>query len=137
MASTHSDDVYVFNKRLMHMIGMLAIDCPGDPFVQLVKTSAKTIKSVKKDHLYNVYIEEIVSRFGDAIKHREAFFMHENIEELLPMAAWFIPHVQELYLSLSQERIDEYWKHICKLASFSSSSSSSLSSASIYPPTPC
>jgi len=45
--------VYVFNKRIKHIIGMLnADDLPGNPLASLVKTMFKTIKSMNKNYAH-------------------------------------------------------------------------------------
>lgn len=118
------DSVRAFNKRIKHLIAMMTMDCPGDPFVSVVKASAKVVKKVNRSYVYNMYHNDILPRYKQEISARRPFFLSDEIKQAVPLVAWLLPHVSELYHSLPPERIDEYWTHIAQLEMDSGSSSS-------------
>lgn len=110
-----NDQIYVFNKRLKYIIKMADMDSPGDPFISLVKATFKTVKAMSKSYMFDVYINDVLPLYKDEIDKKQPFFMNDNIETNLPVIAWLIGNVREIYLSLPPERVEEYWHHIHKL----------------------
>lgn len=110
-----SDAAYVFNKRIKHLMNMIAADCPGEPFVPLMRGSVKTIKSISKEYMYNIYQSNVIPIFGNDIQNKRPYFVTKDVERALPLAVWLVPYLSELYSSLPPERIEEYWVHLKKL----------------------
>jgi len=107
--------VYVFNKRIKHIIGMLNADLPGNPLVSLVKTMFKTIKSMNKNYVFLVYHTDILPRHGTAILAKEPFFTDPSFSGSIPMLTPIVPGIVEFYNSIPQTRRDDFWAELHKL----------------------
>jgi len=107
--------VYVFNKRIKNLIGMLKADLPGNPLVSLVKTMFKTMKAMNKSYVFLVYHTDFLPRYGAAILAKEPFFADPSFSESIPMLAPIVPGIVDFYNSITQKRRDEFWAELHKL----------------------
>lgn len=107
--------VYVFNKRLKNLIGMLKADLPGNPLVALVNTMFKTMKSINKRYVFLVYHTDFLPRHGAAIAAKEPFFADPSFVDFVPMLAPIVPGIIDFYNSITPMRRDEFWAELHKL----------------------
>lgn len=112
---TYDDAVYVFNKRAKHMLRMLKEDVPGDPIISMVKSAIKAVKAINRGYMYDVYNTIIYPRYSIQIAAKHPFFLDQDFMVVVPMTAWIVPYLKDVYNMIPEARREDYWREIHKL----------------------